>query len=147
MGSWLRRIRGAMVMGVLWAFGWALLSIPMELFIDPDGRIADIWPMVLAMPGFIAGTFFAIVLAATERQRQFEELSLGRTLTWGVIAGALLGSGVVALLAGPTSPPLWQMAAFIAGPITVLSAASAAGTLAIARKGEGRELPPGDGGS
>ena len=144
MGTWLRRIRGGIVMGFLWAFAWALLAIPMELFIDPRGEIVDIWPMVLAIPGFLAGTVFAVVLAATERQRQFDELSLGRVAAWGTLAGLALGSLVVFLLSNSTPHPAegfpWLGALALAGPITLLSAGSAVGTLAIARKGEGRDL-------
>lgn len=140
----LRRLRGAMVMGVLWAVAWALLSIPMETVIDPRGEIVDIWPMVLAIPGFLAGTVFALVLVATERQRQFEELSLGRIGAWGAVAGVLLGAGVVALLDGGIAAILTMRGAVVAGAVTLLSTVSATGTLAIARKGEGRQLTPGE---
>jgi hypothetical protein len=140
LAKWWRRIRGGIVVGLLWAFGWALLSIPMELFVDPAGDIVDIWPMVLAIPGFLAGTGFAMVLAAAERRRRFEELSLVRVAAWGAVAGVLLGAAVVASLSGGVTAVLSLQGASVAGSVTLLSAASAVGTLAMARKGEGREV-------
>lgn len=144
MNRWLRRLRGALMMGVLWACGWALLSIPMELWIDPNGRIADIWPMVLAVPGFLAGTVFALVLAITQRKRRFEQLSIGRFAGWGAVAGVLLGGLVVALISGGMAAFFSSKGLVVEGTIALLSTLSAAGTLAIARKGEGVALPGGD---
>lgn len=144
MGRWLRRFKGAIVLGGVWAFGWALLSIPMELWIDPNGRIADIWPMVLAIPGFLAGTMFAFVLAVSERQRRFDELSIARFAVWGAVAGGVLGALMVALLSGGFSAFLSPRGLFVEGIVAVLGTVSAAGTFAIARKGEAREIGPGE---
>lgn len=102
----------------------------MELIFDRHGRIADIWPAVLGIPGFFAGIIFAIVLAATERHRAFHELSLPRFGAWGALAGALLGVlGMVVFGAGP----------LVLIPFAVLGAASASGSLALARAGTDRE--------
>ena len=132
MRQWLRRIRGAIVVGLTWAIGWAFMGGLMELLVDPDGRIADIWPMVLGIPGFFGGMLFSVVFALAERHRQFDEFSLPRFGGWGAVAGALLGGIGIALFGlGP----------LIAVPLSLLGAVSAAGSLALARKGEHRELP------
>ena len=131
MRHWLRRVRGALIVGVTWALAWGLGGGGlMELIFDRQGRIADIWPMVLGIPGFFAGVIFAVVLAATERHRRFEELSLPRFGAWGAFAGALLGVlGIAVFGAGP----------LVLIPFSVLGAASASGSLALARTGMDRE--------
>jgi hypothetical protein len=131
MRHWLRRVRGALLVGVTWALAWGIGGGGlMELIFDPNGRIADIWPAVLGIPGFFAGIVFAIVLAATERHRSFHELSLPRFGAWGALAGTLLGVlGIAVFGAGP----------LVLIPFGVLGAASASGSLALARKGMDRE--------
>jgi hypothetical protein len=131
MRHWLRRARGALLVGVTWALAWGIGGGGlMELIFDPDGRIADIWPMVLGIPGFFAGIIFSIVLAATERHRRFDELSLPRFGAWGALAGALLGVlGIAVFGAGP----------LVLIPFSVLGAASASGSLALARAGMDRD--------
>jgi hypothetical protein len=132
MKEWMRRIRGAIIVGLTWAIGWGVIGGGlMELLIDPHGRIADIWPAVLGIPGFFGGVLFSIVLAAAERHRRFDELSLPRFGALGAVAGALLGGVGVALLGlGPA----------ILIPTTVLGALSASGSLALARRADSREL-------
>jgi hypothetical protein len=133
MSGWLRRIRGAFTMGVIWAVAWGSVGMLMEIF-DPYGRIADIWPAVLGLPAFFGGVFFHVVLRVAARGRTFHELSLPRFAAWGAVAG-LLVSALPFLLSTPAGGD-WYRAALIAGPITVLAAVSAAGSLAIARRAE-----------
>ena len=57
MKKWLRRIRGAVGMG---------LPLP-----------------VLAIPGFFGGAFFSTVLGIAGRRHRFDELSLPRFAAWG----------------------------------------------------------------
>lgn len=132
MRKWLRRIRGAVVVGLTWAVAWGVIGgAVMELIVDPHGRIADIWPMVLGIPGFFGGLLFALVFSIAERRRRFEELSLPRFGAWGAIAGALLGGiGVVA----------FGLGAGIMIPLALLGAASASGSLALARRADDERL-------
>ena len=68
MKSWLRRIRGAIGMGLSWAVGWALaglaigslwtLGVPMEWFVE----VFDAPLPALAVPGFFSGAAFSMVL-------------------------------------------------------------------------------------
>lgn len=144
MTSWLRRVRGALGMGLVWALGWAIAGGGiMEGIIDPQGRILDMWPQTLAIPGFLGGVVFAALLSVAEGRRRFEELSVRRFAAWGALTGLLLGGLALAAGAAPGLPLLLR-AAVIVGPVTVLSALSAAGSLALARRAARREaLDPG----
>lgn len=145
MGSWLRRVRGAVVLGVVWALGWAIVGGGiMEGIFDRDGKILDMWPQTLAIPGFLSGVIFSASLAISEGRRRFDELSLPRFTALGAVTGLVLGCGVLAL--GSRGGPVGlALATVIVAPMTLLSAASAAGTLALARRGAKRELSGSDG--
>ena len=142
MKKWLRRIRGAVGMGLTWAAGWALVGVLIGLFIDQMGSLVDIWPTALAIPGFLGGAVFSAVLRIAEGRRRFDELSLPRFGFWGAVTGLLLG--VLAVSAGVASaifPGLWLRAAIIIGPTTLLSAVSAVGSALLFRYAA-REHPP-----
>jgi O-antigen/teichoic acid export membrane protein len=132
MRTWLRRIRGAVVVGLTWAVGWGLVGLlVMETFVDPHGRIADIWPMVLGIPGFLGGIVFSVMLGMADGRRRFDDLSLPRFGVLGAVTGALLGVAGVAAIG---------LSGVIIVPLTLLGATSAAGSLALARMGREREL-------
>ena len=142
MKKLLRRIRGAIGMGLTWAFGWTLVGmlgvvVFYSLFPNtPD--VFDIWIPVFAYPGFLAGVGFSVVLRIAEGRRRFDELSLPRFAAWGAVGGLLVGAFAAAV--GSGSAPTIALAA-IMGTTTLLGAVSASGMLALARKGEHRELP------
>lgn len=139
MRSWLRRIRAALGMGLIWGVGWAIVGgAIMEGIVDPHGKILDMWPQTLAIPGFLCGAVFSVILGIAARGRKFEELSLPRFGALGAGTGLLLG--VLAAATGPASLPLWLRAAVVITPLTILSAASATASLAVARLGERRGL-------
>jgi hypothetical protein len=142
MKKWLRRLRGAVGMGLTWAVGWAVVGGGvMEGLVDPHGKILDMWPQTLAIPGFLSGAVFSMVLWVAAGRRRFDELSLSRFAAWGAVAGLLLGVFAVGTGAASGVLPLWLRAAVIIGPMTILSAASAVGSLALARMAERRKLP------
>lgn len=124
-----RRVRAALGLGLTWGLAWGLIGgFVMEAFVDPHGRIADMWPQGLAITGFFGGVLFSLVLWMTEGRRNFHQLSLPRVGMWGAIAGALLvGAGMVIGL----QP---AFAALVLAPVTLLSAGSATGSLALARR-------------
>lgn len=62
MKKWLRGIRGAVRMGLIWAAQWALAGLFIEAFVDPNGSLVDMWPQTLAIPGFLVGVLFSAVL-------------------------------------------------------------------------------------
>ena len=55
MNGWLRRIRGALGMGLSWAVvgfvGGMGIELIHNLWPNPLGSAIDIWPMALALPG------------------------------------------------------------------------------------------------
>ena len=138
--KWLKRIRGAVGMGLTWALVWAPVAVLIGLFVDPDGSMDEMWPAIGAYPGFLGGVVFSIVLAIAARRRRLEDLSLPRVAAWGAGAGFLVG--VLPFMIGePTSDrPVWLLATVVIGTITLLSAVSAAGSLALARRAQNRAL-------
>jgi len=154
MKKWLRRIRGAVGMGLSWAAGWALVGLmigvaskllpglPWDSFFE----VFDAPLPALAVPGFFGGALFSIVLGIAGRRRRFDELSLPRFAAWGAAGGLLLSLVPAALVTVglATLRPdveLWQLTATISVPLIVLSTASASVSLMLARRGEHRERP------
>ena len=152
--KWLRRIRGAVGMGLTWAAGWALGGVligvtsvllpglPWESFFE----VFDAPLPALAIPGFFGGAFFSMVLGIAGRRRRFDELSLRRFAVWGAVGGLLLTLFPFALVAvGLASTEgsgrgALQIIAAIGGPFILLSAVSASGSLLLARRAKDREL-------
>lgn len=143
MKKWLRRIRGAVGMGLTWALVWAPVAVLIGFFVDPDGSMDEMWVAIGAYPGFLGGVVFSIVLAIAARRRRLEELSLSRVALWGAAAGLMVGVLPFTIGEPTTERPLWLLATVVIGTITLLSAASAAGSLALARMAEKRALPGG----
>ena len=134
MKKWLRRLRGAIGMGLTWAAAW--FGAGMVLLLVVGVGAADVpFPLFFGFLGFLAGATFSGILGIFARRRRFDEMSLPRFAVWGALGGLLL-SGIVALAAGPGAEIL------VLGPVfAVAGAISAAGTLALARRAEERELP------
>jgi hypothetical protein len=140
MGTWLRRIRGAIGMGVTWAAAWFVAgSVPRWVFgVNTDAPL----PLVFGVFGFMAGVVFSAVLALTEGSRSLDEMSLPRFAGWGAIGGLVL-SAVVAK-AGSLG---WGDVLALAPTLAIASAVSASGSLAMARRAVRRGLPDGRGNS
>jgi hypothetical protein len=154
MKYWLRRIRGAVGMGLTWAAGWALAGVLIGVASillpglpwDSFFRVFDAPLPAMAIPGFFGGVFFSMVLGIAGRRRRFSEWSLPRFAAWGAVSGLLLILFPFALVAvGLASTEgsevgAWQAIAILGGPFILLSAVSAAGSLALARKAENRQV-------
>jgi hypothetical protein len=134
MSKWRRRIRGAIGMGLTWALAWFSAGMALLLVVGPDA--ADVpFPLGFGLLGFLAGVAFSGVLGLVEGRRSFDQMSLPRFAGWGAVGG-LLFSGIFVAVAGLGGAVLLVLA-----PVFALSsAACAAGTLALARKAEDREL-------
>ena len=134
----LRRIRGVVGMGLIWAVGGMMVGGAFELIDNvlpgalPFIQRVDMWPQTLAIPGFLGGLAFGVVLAIVGSRRRFDELSFAAFTAWGAVAGLLLGGIAVAL---GIRAPLLAVAI-----TTVGSAVLAAGSLALARVAQHREL-------
>ena len=154
MNKWLKRVRGAVGMGLTWAAGWALggLLIGVASILlpglpwDPFFEVFDAPLPAMAVPGFFAGMFFSTVLGIAGRQRRFSDLSLPAFAAWGAVGGLMLlafplvlvGVGL-ASTAGSSIHPLKALAV-VAPPFIVLSVVSATVTLILARRAEGRAV-------
>ena len=140
MKKWLRRIRAAVTMGLLWAVPWAVVAVLIGFIVDPDDSMDEMWFLVGAYPGFLGGVLFSIVLAIAERHRRLDELSVRRFGAWGAAAGLVVG--VLPFMLGTPSPNIdvARLATVVIGSFTLMSAASAAGSLALARKTEKRDV-------
>lgn len=142
MKNWWRRIRAAMKMGFTWAFAWSAAG---AVLARVPGFFSDLPFAILFAPlGFITGVIFSGVLVGIEGRRGFDRMSLPRFATWGAASGLLL-SGIFVVGSALRGGPLLSEFLLFGPPLTMASAACAAGSLAIARRGERRELP-GDGG-
>ena len=134
MKRWLRRIRGAIGMGLTWAVAWFGAGVALLLVVGVGA--ADVpFPLGFGLLGFLAGVTFSGVLGIVEGRSRFDQMSLPRFAVWGGVGGLLL-SGIFVLAAA-----LGGDAFLVLGPVFALSGAGcAAGSLALARMAEDREL-------
>jgi hypothetical protein len=138
MKKWGRRIRGAIGMGLAWGaagFGAGILLARVPSF-DSDLPFA----LLFAPLGFFAGIIFSGILVAIGKRRGFDRMSLSRFAGWGAVSGLLL-SGVFAVGAALRGQSLWGEFLVFGPGLAIASAVSAAGSLALARRAEMRELP------
>jgi peptidoglycan/LPS O-acetylase OafA/YrhL len=130
----LRRIRGAIGMGLTWGAAWGaagtMLAVMTRFKADAP------FPLIFGVLGFIAGLLFSAILALTEGRRRFDQMSLPRFAVWGATGGLLL-SAVFAKAASLG----WGDVLAIAPTFAVACAVCASGSLAIARRAGPRELP------
>ena len=132
MRKWLRRIRGAIGIGLTWAMTWFGAGLVWRFVVGfPPGDVP--FPIIFGALGLLAGTTFSAVLSVVEGRRRFDEMSVPRFAALGAFAGLIfsialgsaLGLGEELLVLGPV--------------VTLAGAVSAAGTLVLARKAEERE--------
>ena len=133
MGTWMRRIRGAIGMGLTWAVAWGVVGmVPRWLFgFNTDAP----FPLIFGVLGFIGGVIFSGVLMLTEGRRGFDQMRLSRFAAWGAVGGVLLSAiftRIASLAAGDVL--------VIAPTFAVASAICASGSLALARRAGMREL-------
>ncbi len=147
MKKWLKRIRGALGMGLTWAAVWAGVGalIPLVSGLFSVGGFAVVlfgeFVMVATygMLGFVGGAAFSVVLGITEGRRRFDEMSLPRFAGWGAVGGLLLSVLTVAMgiaMGGAITLGNW----IFMGTMPLLAAGSAAGSLALARRADDGEL-------
>jgi hypothetical protein len=130
----LRRIRGAIGMGLIWGAAWGVAGTMLAVLTRFKADAP--FPLIFSVLGFIAGVIFSAVLALTEGRRSFDQMSLPRFALWGAMGGLLL-SAVFAKAASLA----WGDALVIAPTFAVACAVCASGSLAVARRARPRELP------
>lgn len=140
MRKWLRRIRGAIGMGITWGVAWGAAGF---LLAVATGFKADApFPLIFSVLGFIAGLTFSAFLMLTEGRRRFEEMSLRRFAAWGATGGVVLA----AVFAKAASLG-WGDVLAIVPTFALASAVCASGSLAVARRAASHELPDASGDS
>ena len=143
MKKWLKRIRGAVGMGLTWAAVWGGVGALIEVVTMVLGISSAIAVLELAaafaIMGFIGGAAFSVVLGIAEGRRRFDEMSLLRFAGWGAVGGLLIMALVLAVSA--SAPGVTLPFVLVAGVVgALMGAVSAAGSLALARRADDREL-------
>ena len=138
MGKWLRRIRGAIGMGLTWGAAWAVVGFVLAVVTRFQADAP--FPLVFGVLGFFAGVVFSALLALTEGRRRWDQMSLPRFAGWGA-AGGLLLAAVFARAASLG----WGDLLVIAPTFAAACALCASGSLAVARRAMSGALPGGRG--
>jgi hypothetical protein len=135
--KWLRRIRGAIGMGLTWGAAWFGAGV---LLARVPGFYSDLpFALLFAPLGFVTGIIFSGILVGIEGRRGFDRTSLSRFAGWGAASGLLL-SGIFVVGAALRGGALWGEFLAFGPPLAIASAVCAAGSLAVARRAERREL-------
>jgi hypothetical protein len=94
---------------------------------------------MLGALGFVAGVVFSGVLRLVEGRRRFDQMSLSRFAASGAAVGFALSATF--FLAVSRGDPAFLRYFVLVGPVvTVAAAGCAAGSLALARRAQNREL-------
>src|SRR3954462_15004314 len=90
MQNWLRRIRGALGIGLTWAVAWgAVGGVPRWVFgFNTDAPL----PLIFAVLGFVGGLTFSALLVLSQRRRTFDQMSVARFAGWGAVGGVVLSA-------------------------------------------------------
>ena len=144
MKRFLRRIRGILGTALTWAIGWGAAGAGLHLFGIGLSRHLGETAFFGAFLGFLAGGSFAVTLAAIEGRRRLDQLSLGRVGLWGALGGVAVAYWFV----GPISWSAFSVypVLFIKGmaytfvPPILLGAGFAAGSVALARRGDNKMI-------
>ena len=154
MKTWLKRIRGAVGMGLTWAGLWsavgALLSVSTWMNLQGFPMTLD-WiagfAVQFAILGFIGGATFSTAVGVIEGRRRFDQLSLPRFAMWGALGGlamwvarGTIGWSVMLILNSVGVHGLNWGYGLSGGAIVLLGAGCSAGSLLLARRVDDREL-------
>jgi hypothetical protein len=137
MRKLLRRIRGAIGIGLTWGATWAGAGLVLAVVTRFEADAP--FPLVFGVLGFAAGVVFSALLALAERRRRFDQMSLPRFAAWGATGGLLLSA-----LFARTASLGWGDVLAIVPMFALASAVCASGSLALARRAAHRKLPDGD---
>ena len=138
MKNWGRRIRGAIGMGLTWAAAGFIAGTLLARLSSFDVDLP--FALLFAPLGFLVGIIFSGILMVIEGGRGFDRMSLARFAGWGAVSGLLL-SGIFVVGAAWRGEALWREFLVFGPALAMAGAACAAGSLALARRAERRELP------
>jgi hypothetical protein len=123
-------------MGLIWGAAWSgaggvLARVP--------GFSSDLpFPILFAPLGFITGVIFSAIFVVIEGRRSFDRMSVSRFAAWGAASGLVL-SGIFVGGAALRGASVWGEFLVFGPALAVACAVCAAGSLALARRAEGRE--------
>lgn len=133
MGSWLRKLRGAIGLSLTWGVGWSAVAAVLLAIIgliDPGsidpGDVTGMLQVFFAL-GVISGAVFSMALSLLEHRKSIAELSTGHMAAWGAIGAALL----------PLFSPVADSQGLIMAPIGALFAS---GSVILAKRAALPEL-------
>ena len=127
----LKRIRSAIGIGLTWAAVWFGAGI---LLARVPGFYSDLpFALVFAPLGFVTGVMFSGILVAIKRRRRVDRASISRFAGWGAVSGLLL-SGLLVVAAAIRGESWWGEFLVFGPALALSSAASATGSLALARR-------------
>lgn len=128
MERWIRRVRGAVGMGLTWAAAWFGAGMVLLLIVGLDA--ADVpFPLGFGLLGFLAGITFSGILGLVEGRRSFHQMSLPRFALWGALGGFVFS----ALFVTATGLGPWAYLG-LGGIFSAAGAVCATGSLALARR-------------
>ena len=144
MKKWLKRIRGALGMGLTWAAAWSGIGAIFGLVLwvggsFPQGSVIGsmlFFALFGGASGLICGAAFSVALGIAGRRRRFDEMSLPRFYALGGVGGLLVTGAFVTL-----GMPLFSFEGAQGATLAILmGAASAGGSLRLARWADDRAL-------
>ncbi|MFH1766217.1 MAG: hypothetical protein ABIF09_18695 [Gemmatimonadota bacterium] len=139
MKRWLRRIRGAIGMGLTWALAWFGAGLVLLLIVGFGA--ADVpFPLGFGLLGFLAGVTFSGVLGIVGRRRRFDQMSVPLFAGWGAVGGLLMSMIFVFAVALADGPTFIENLVFLGPLFAVAGSGCAAGSLALARMAEDPDL-------
>lgn len=147
MNGWLRRVRGAIGMGLMWGAAWlgAGLVMMVGALLLTGSTGADVpYPLGFGALGFLAGTTFSSVLGLVEGRRRFDEMSLPRFTGWGAVGGFLLSTIFVVTVTLVDDPAFIANLPMLGTIFAGAGAVCAGGALTLARRAERRMLEAGE---
>lgn len=147
MNGWLRRIRGAIGMGLMWGAAWlgAGLVLMLATLLLTGSTGADVpYPLGFGALGFLAGTTFSGVLGLVEGRRRFDQMSLPRFTGWGAVGGFLLSTLFVVTVTLVDDPAFIENLLPLGTIFAGAGALCAGGALTLARRAERRMLESGE---
>lgn len=132
-------MRTAIGIGLIWAAAWFGAGIVVARV---PGFFSDLpFALLFAPFGLLTGILFFAILVVIERRRKLDRMSRSHVAGWGAVTGLLL-SAIFPALRGE-----WRELLVFAPLLALASAASAAGSLTMARRAERRDLRgPGENG-
>jgi hypothetical protein len=141
MSKWLKRIRGAVLLGLAWAVVWAPIAVVIGTqIVDPDNSMDEMWVAIGAYPGFLCGVVFCALLGLVQGHGRLERVSLLRAAMLGGLSGIAVGA--LPFLIGSYNPEFALTRPVIVGSFTVLGALSAVASALVAqRNGPAFHLP------